>query len=581
MSSAHRRALHAVLPRFWRAESRLHPYASLRSYPRAWALSILLLSAAAIPPVILGVFLDYRVMRGAIRREHELQIVRHASNARRAVAHFLEERLEALSFAAHSLGEERILVPEELGRVLVNLRADFGGISDLGVIDRAGHQVAYCGPFDLEDRDYSVERWFTACRERGAYVSDVYRGHRDVPHVVVAVAASPGCVLRATLDLERLQDALATYAPTDRDDIFLMNRKGVIQTPSRHHGKILEPSAIAIPPPSPHTEVSRLEGPPGESATVGYAYVRTRLTDTPFILVMTRDEYDVVRLSSLLLTSRVLFVGLTTFGLLIVVTLTCTYMFNRLYDAETAKASALGQIEDVNRLVSLGRLAAGVAHEINNPLAVIKESAGYIQDLIDAPDEELMNGELREQAVVIGDSVTRCAAISRQLLSFARPTDLRSARVDLEETIRGVLCFHMKDAEFRNILIVIEVDEDARIVETDGGKLQQVLLNLIANAFDAMPGGGRLRITVMRTEDDEIRIDVMDTGHGVSADSLKSIFEPFFTTKEEGRGTGLGLSITYGIVIRMGGRISVTSREGVGSTFSVVLPSGPPTGGDS
>jgi signal transduction histidine kinase len=255
-------------------------------------------------------------------------------------------------------------------------------------------------------------------------------------------------------------------------------------------------------------------------------------------------------------------------------------MFSRLYEAEVAKADALEKVEDVNRLVSLGRLAAGVAHEINNPLAVIKESAGYIQDLLDAGGDEERNGEFREPAEAITESVRRCAAISRQLLSFARPADRCSDRVDLEVLIGKVLRFHDKEAEFRNVSISTSVDDDARFVQADPGKLQQVLLNLVINAFDAMPEGGQIAIRVSKSGPETIGIEVADTGHGIPPEALKSVFEPFFTTKSEGAGTGLGLSITYGIVNRMGGAISVESKVGKGAVFRVELPVERPEGGE-
>ena len=287
---------------------------------------------------------------------------------------------------------------------------------------------------------------------------------------------------------------------------------------------------------------------------------------------MIRDGSDVGRFASWLLTSRIVFVACTVLGLVLVVSQATSYMFNRLYDADVAKARTLGQMEDVNRRVSLGRLAAGVAHEINNPLGVIKESAGFIQDLIGLGAAPAECREIEEQADAITESVSRCAEIARLLLSFSRQSGTRPSLVDLEKLIRDVLRFHGKEAEIRGILVVVDIGEESRLLHSDRGKLQEVLLNLVSNAFDAMLDGGTLRIATRATGQGEISIEISDTGCGIPDDVRKSLFEPFFTTKPEGMGTGLGLSITYGLVSRLKGRISVESRVGEGSIFTVVLP---------
>jgi signal transduction histidine kinase len=548
----------------------------VKSYPQTWGLTVGLLSVASLVPVIVIAVLDYQFTRRALHREHELQVERLASNARRTVAHFLEERLEALSFAAHGLGRQGLTDSRELEVLLENLKADFGGFTDLGVIDETGRQVGYCGPFDLEGRNYGDQEWFGKCRERGAFVGDVQRGYRGIPHVVVAVRATPPDgpfrVLRATLDLERLREILVPYAPGDNDDIFLVNRSGVIQTPSLRYGDVLGSSPIEVPPASPHTEVLRIGGDRREPVTMGYAYVSTNHADTPFVLLLIRGGSSVGRVSSWLLTSRIVFVACTIVGIVLVVAVTSSYMFNRLYDADGEKARAISHMEDVNRLASLGRLAAGVAHEINNPLAVIKESAGYIQDLLTLQEGGAPEDELEEQTQAIVDSVNRCGGITGQLLSFARGPDLRPGPVDLHAVIKDVLAFHEREAEFRNISIGVEIEEDVREIDSDRGKLREIFLNLVMNAFDAMPEGGDLRISARRCGLEEVSIEISDTGIGMSEEVQKSVFEPFFTTKSEGEGTGLGLSITYGLVRRLGGRIAVKSEVGKGAVFRIVLP---------
>jgi signal transduction histidine kinase len=189
--------------------------------------------------------------------------------------------------------------------------------------------------------------------------------------------------------------------------------------------------------------------------------------------------------------------------------------------------------------------------------------------------------ELEEQAEVIVDSATRCGAITRQLLSFARPSGLRARSVDVGEVIHDVMRFQVKEAAYRNISVSVDVAPEVPEIETDRGKLQEILLNLVMNAFDAMPDGGDLKISARANGRDEVSIDVADTGCGMSEETMLSAFEPFFTTKPEGLGTGLGLSITYGLVGRLEGRITVESELGQGTRFTVVLPVRPENGGVS
>jgi signal transduction histidine kinase len=172
----------------------------------------------------------------------------------------------------------------------------------------------------------------------------------------------------------------------------------------------------------------------------------------------------------------------------------------------------------------------------------------------------------------INESVTRCGRITKQLLSFARHMDSSVEPVDLKTVISDVVGFLGKEAEYRNITIMIDVPPDLPQFESDRGKLQQILLNLINNAFAAQMDGGSLSISVTRVGDASLRIRVKDTGCGIPDKDLKRIFEPFFSTKTNTGGTGLGLSITYSLIQELGGSIDVSSEVGVGTEFIITLP---------
>jgi two-component system NtrC family sensor kinase len=266
------------------------------------------------------------------------------------------------------------------------------------------------------------------------------------------------------------------------------------------------------------------------------------------------------------------FVGFGGLLVVIVITVACTYGVNKLYLTEHTRAETMVLMEQNNQMASIGQLAAGVAHEINNPLALINETAGYVKDMFTIKKRYQQDTELIELIDTILDAIERCATITSQLLGFSRKFDIHTEKVDLRSVIEDVLVFHKKEAEYRNVLITVDIPEETPRVQTDRGKLQQIIMNLVNNAFHAVSDGCQIAISASPLGTDRVCLTIEDGGCGIPADSLDRIFEPFFTTKEKGRGTGLGLPITYGLVQRLHGAITVDSKENEGTTFTVSLP---------
>ncbi len=576
--------LSSLWPRFWRVNAETSPYQAFVNYRRLWLTTILVLAIASVAPLVVLSVLHNRLTKDAVRVERELRTVRLASNARRSVAHFLEERLDALDFTGREFRQDWILDPQQLASVLEHLKLGFGGFSDLGVVDAGGIQVAYSGPYDLAGRDYSRHEWFERCLARGIYISDVFEGYRGVPHIVIAVRSAPEQgpvrVLRATLDTERLIAALETVKLAVHDDVFLVNRAGVIQSSSLLFGQVLQKAAIEVPPYSPRTQAQSMLDPQGERALLGYAFIETKYGETPFVLLLVRREAEMMESLLGVGVASALFLALSILGIFLIVALTSTYMINQLYRADRARGQTMLGLEEAGRLASLGRLAAGVAHEINNPLAVINEEAGYMRDVLtleQAGGEPVLRAgapgvEFKEHLDSILECVERCGLITRQLLSFARQVDVSSEPVRVARVAEEILSFFRKEAGYRNIAVRLEAPEEGLEIVSDRGKLQQVLFNLLNNAFQAMTKDGAVTVSIDSTEDGLVRIAVSDTGCGIPPAHLGKIFEPFFTTKGRGAGTGLGLSITYGLVRKLKGRISVESQVGVGTTVTILLP---------
>jgi signal transduction histidine kinase len=246
-------------------------------------------------------------------------------------------------------------------------------------------------------------------------------------------------------------------------------------------------------------------------------------------------------------------------------------MINRMKEADLRRATVFHKMEYTNRMAVIGRLAAGVAHEINNPLTIINEKAGLLGDLLSVPGDLPPKEKLLSSVESILKSVNRCSRITKRLLGFAKHMDVQLDKLDTEHLIVEVLGFLEKEAHYRKIQVNLDMPEDLPTIESDRGQLQQVFLNIVNNAFAAMEDGGKLDISAREVGVGQIAVRIEDNGSGISAENLKHIFEPFFTTKK-GQGTGLGLSITYGIVEKLGGKLEVESTLGEGTCFTVTLP---------
>lgn len=239
----------------------------------------------------------------------------------------------------------------------------------------------------------------------------------------------------------------------------------------------------------------------------------------------------------------------------------------------TYRVEAIHAVGRAEKLAAVGRLAAGVVHEINNPLATISACAESLESRVSegafgaSPDVE----DLQEYLGLIRSEAFRCKSITNGLLDFSRMRAGNRFPIDITQilTSSARLITHQKRGG--NIQIKFDLEENLPLVNADEGQLQQAIIALSTNAIDAMPDGGTLTFRAF-TQGSRVVIEVQDSGHGIRSEDLSKIFEPFFTTKEVGKGTGLGLAVCYGIITEHDGRLSVRSNVGVGTTFSIFLP---------
>ncbi|CAB5105931.1 hypothetical protein D3OALGA1CA_3933 [Olavius algarvensis associated proteobacterium Delta 3] len=238
----------------------------------------------------------------------------------------------------------------------------------------------------------------------------------------------------------------------------------------------------------------------------------------------------------------------------------------RLHDV-TRQRKMERHLARTEKLASIGELASGVAHEINNPLGVIRVYSNLIAKT------EPLDIQIAEDIRVIQKHTEQCTSVVQALLNFARASEPRKSQCDIRSCLDDVLAVLEPQMRKEAVTVHVEADSDLPPIVLDEPQMKQVFMNLIINAIQAMPGGGAIRVTV-QTDDAlrQVHINVSDTGVGISEKHLNRIFDPFFTTKSAGKGTGLGLAVSYGIVERHGGEITVLSAPGTGATFTVVLP---------
>lgn len=491
---------------------------------------------------------------------------------------FLDEKLSDIRFLATSYSFPELSSDSVLKGVLSRLQRDHGPVfQDLGVVDDQGIQRAYAGPFKLEHAHYSEAEWFRKALQSNYYISDVFLGLRGLPHFIVAVRQKHEgryWILRCTIDFVAFNSLVENLRIGQTGFAFILNHKGEFQTkplfnaePSARHYKDFLRTGLEH---KDKVSIAEHYDDTGQKKV----YVNAFLKGGEWLLIYQQDTNEAFADLRRAQGTAIAIVLLGGIGIITMARVLSGRMVRLIIQADQEKEVMNKQVIESGKLASIGELAAGIAHEINNPVAIMVEEAGWMEDLLAEEDLRETDNlvEYRRALAQIKNQGKRCKEITHKLLSFARKTDTPTHDVQLNELIEEVVELARQRARYSNVLIRTNLQQDLPTVKVSAMEIEQVLLNLINNALDAMDKkGGTIDIDSYR-EYNFIIIDVADSGPGIPQANLEKIFDPFFTTKPVGKGTGLGLSICFGIIHKMGGLINVQSVIGVGTTFRVKIP---------
>ena len=352
----------------------------------------------------------------------------------------------------------------------------------------------------------------------------------------------------------------------DQTDVFIVNHDGILQTESIFYGNALDEAELDVPSGPRTREVVESIRTDQGMAISGFAYIE----GTPFIL-MVQKRLEGPVLHWLENRSDVLWFLLVSAALILLVTwYGSTNMAKHLREADLRRVRAFHNMEYTNKMATIGRMAAGVAHEINNPMAIINEKAGLIRDIVSFTDGFPRGDKLLGLVGSIEQSVERCSGVTHRLLGFARRMEVRKERIDLPDLLREVVSFQGNETRLKSINVQFDFQPDLPAIQSDRGQLQQVFLNIFNNAVAAVSSDGNIHVSAAARSRDVV-VAITDDGAGIREENLNHIFEPFYSTKGE-FGTGLGLSITRDIVRKLGGNIDVETELGKGTRFIVTLP---------
>lgn len=561
-----------------------------RTHPFMYGNTYKLLGKSFVPKIVLIValvsFTPMVLVSGLVLHQfgtsheeklfaHLIEMVhRHAQD----IDNFLDERINNLQFLSNSCGMENLTAEPFLQEKLYQLQQAYGGVfEDLGIVNEEGIQEFYAGRFKLEKAKYSDAQWFAKASDEQYFISDVFTGLRSSPHFILSVKHTyqdRNYLLKATINFEAFTSLAENLRIGKTGHAFILNEEGQFQTKPHydmHPGEKSYQAFLKAGKRSKHgTYVGTLGAGSGQGEII---YVAALLKDKDWMLVFQQDkseayaEFTRARITAVV----VIFVG----ALVIVVAniILIHKVLGRFAEADREKEMMNRQVIEAGKMASVGELAAGIAHEVNNPVAIMVQEAGWMADLLEEEEfKQIQNlDEFKRALTQVDVQGHRCKEITHKLLSFARKTSPEVEKVQVNEVIEEVVAI-TDIAAYMNVAMKTDLDGNLPPISGSQTEIQQVILNLVNNSLYALEKDGGTILISTRLEDEHVLLVVEDDGPGIPEANMERIFDPFFTTKPVGKGSGLGLSICFGIVKRMGGQIDVDSQIGKGTRFEIRFP---------
>ncbi len=420
-------------------------------------------------------------------------VLKHSQN----IDGFLLEKLNNIRFMAGAFTVEELNNTEFLRNNLAALQTEYGSVfEDLGVINDKGIQVAYAGPFKLEKARYSEAEWFKKAIERDYFISDVFLGLRGIPHFIIAVrqiSKGKPWILRATISFVAFNSLVENLRIGRTGVAFIVNSKGEFQSKPGFevvHGKSY--SFYESITKGRKTKDGVFFSEMADDSGKENLYVASLIKNGDWILIYQQDKSDAF--SDLTHAKQIALFIILSGGIIIVITalLLSKRMVARIAQADLEKELMNQQVIEIGKLASLGELAAGIAHEINNPVAIMVEEAGWVHDIME--DGQFSSKENRDEferaLAQIKTQGTRCREIIQKLLSFARKTDTCIEDVRINEVIDDVISFCAQRAKLSNVVIKSKLQENLPVISLSHTEILQVLLNIMNNALDSLEKRG-------------------------------------------------------------------------------------------
>jgi len=551
-----------------------------RSLLRNIVLTILL--TAITPTVLISIFI-----LDAFRVSYKEKVFDHLDvltrKHKRSIDIFLEEKLMDIRLLAETNRFADLTDQATLDQLFNELQRAFDrSFVDLGVVDHQGRQIAYSGPLALTGVNYSSAEWFKQAITNPFYISDVFKGMRGAPHFIVSVRQERNgmpWILRATIDFGEFNNLVEFLRIGKTGIAFILNADGQFQT--KPIAGVDTDDMIGLIKDSRLTDQANLVTRKSTPDGIEVIYAMAQLKGGDWTMVIQQEAADAF--SDLKQTQRIvlLFILIGGLGIIAASLFLSKRLVSRISQSDKEKEFAVKkeemmsqQVIETGKLASVGELAAGIAHEINNPVAIMIEEAGWVGDLLEEEDlDESDNKEELFRALnQIKTQGRRCKEITHKLLSFARKTDSRIVEISVTRMLTEIAYLSSQRAKYSNVEIKTNFEENLPPVPASETEMQQVFLNLVNNALDAMEKTGGIITLGAKQADNHIIVTVSDNGPGIADANIARVFDPFYTTKPVGKGTGLGLSICYGIINKIGGDISVHSTKGEGAIFEIRFP---------